>query len=302
MKGGIMHLEGSPFSSVEEGDLVPHEGMKLLLLAHPDGNDCFVWDGLNPTDRKDALEVLLANVRCVKWEAVEKSVSSVKCLRVVPALALNSAPVPSITRDEAGKLVVNTGPEPCSVGTVMLYSPMDKTTNSVNPDMLAKKLGSSVSNFEVDDREVQEAIVVLLDTSSSMGGYSFGDEDLENDDDVTITLTPKEVEEQLEQLRSHPHINLYREIAQSGGFKTIEVLKELSDDLSLRYVIGKEHIILFFSNFLFCFCEIKQRNIRRKCWQFCRKRSLLLRRKCQKRRAFLSKDCLTLSCKSSSRL
>ena len=55
-----------------------------------------------------------------------------KCLRVVPALSLSRAPIPSLTRDEKGNVVVYAGHLPCGDPSVFTTHPLHTHTLSIH--------------------------------------------------------------------------------------------------------------------------------------------------------------------------
>jgi len=180
-------------------------------------------------------------------------------MRLISALALNKAPKPSLTRDEQGDVVVYTGRGKDVGSSTTIYCPLYRTEKTVNPQTLAKKLdklgGSDEIGAEelefVENREPMEAIMVCLDTSSSMqDAAGFTDElpdpddddhprrrnveDEETWDDVEMKDETKMVEKDkilltsaLAKLRKHPNLKDLQQISQvlSGDTVLLELCR-----------------------------------------------------------------------------
>eukprot|EP01120_Amphizonella_sp_Union-15-10_P007836 TRINITY_DN2696_c0_g1_i5.p1 TRINITY_DN2696_c0_g1~~TRINITY_DN2696_c0_g1_i5.p1 ORF type:complete len:1420 (+),score=325.81 TRINITY_DN2696_c0_g1_i5:55-4314(+) len=235
MEGGKMHIKGSPWEKLSNDDLIPHAPTKILLLAHPLSEEIIVISAVHVKyASKESEEEVLE----FEWgKLTRKLLNQVKCLRLVPSLALNRSKSPSLTKGSNGQVNVYTGPEPCSVGTVILYDPLSGESKGVNPNILAKSLNDpSGMEFMADDREVLEAIMVCLDVSSSMNGDAWDDD---KDESSGITFTKEELDIELKRFREHPHLDFYRTMYQGSSAKNMVIGEVKSQSLVLAQLCDK---------------------------------------------------------------
>eukprot|EP00478_Filoreta_tenera_P000675 GABV01000680.1.p1 GENE.GABV01000680.1~~GABV01000680.1.p1 ORF type:complete len:359 (-),score=67.54 GABV01000680.1:95-1171(-) len=119
------------------------------------------------------------------WKQILRSTSTnshAKFLRIVAPLALSRATAPALTRNDKGHVVVFTGRGKDVGRSTTLFVPLLRREIQVNAQELAQTLarlqerlaasgdGELLDSDEVEDRKPVEGILVLLDTSSSMGG------------------------------------------------------------------------------------------------------------------------------------
>jgi len=223
------------FPDVNEEDLISDSFTKLLLLANPGKDEVIVWTNPSLKYQPQIIEDLIKNLSSVEWNALKSKAQEhinnfLKKLRIVPALSLNHAAHPVLTFDKSMKVVVCTGPEACSVGTMIFFCPTAKggTSVTVNPDMLAKQVKGTNTAVVVDERETKEAIVVVLDTSSSMNGYSFSS-GADDDNESVPDFTNAQLDEGIEDFKKTPHLNIIRKVAQKYSWNLDTVFKELQE-------------------------------------------------------------------------
>jgi len=121
------------------------------------------------------------------------------------------------------------GPEPCSVGTVILHNPVTLENKRVNPDELAKTLGHRGEN--VDNREVQEGII---DISGSMDDYSFAKDDNE-DEKIEIELNPEEVESEFRSFSNNECLSIYKRLYKQDPKGVLEEIA--AGGMVMRYLV-----------------------------------------------------------------
>jgi len=147
-------------------------------------------------------------------------------LRVLSPLALVRAPKPSLTRDEHGQVCVFTGTGKDVSRSTQLFLPTHGQEIVVDVHHVAQKLqklgdlGDAMATE--DKRQTREAILVLLDTSNSMGSASDFRRDRNDSDDSIARAkrarevgwdytspeddSPERVQELLEQFGQHPNL------------------------------------------------------------------------------------------------
>lgn len=234
-------LAKHPEDQIEESKLVIG-----LLSANPERDSVTIYNGALRKFDESSTSWYDNNIKCVDWNALKRRITdfinaNAKSLRIVPALSLMTAAHPVLTYDKNSNIVVCTGPEACSVGTVVLFCPVTKESPSVNPDILAKQLQntSAIDRTVVDERETKEAIMVLLDSSSSMCGFSFGSE--HEEEDIAIPeLTAEQIDHEIQQFSKLPTLNLLRKIAQSTKLHLSLVINELSSQSRIMAAVLKK--------------------------------------------------------------
>ncbi|XP_065835782.1 uncharacterized protein [Oscarella lobularis] len=116
------------------------------------------------------------------WADLENKRKSLRILRLVPSLALKTTLGDvCLTLNKDGHVVVFTGNSKDVNKSAYIFSPLAGTTTSENPDVLAVSTNVystlfSSSQAKTDEklsRDPKEAIVVLLDVSSSMNEKCF---------------------------------------------------------------------------------------------------------------------------------
>eukprot|EP01114_Cavostelium_apophysatum_P017000 TRINITY_DN4954_c0_g2_i1.p1 TRINITY_DN4954_c0_g2~~TRINITY_DN4954_c0_g2_i1.p1 ORF type:complete len:1204 (-),score=253.03 TRINITY_DN4954_c0_g2_i1:310-3393(-) len=183
----------------------------------------------------DELKKLVTAASSARFDAVERNTrkfiaTSFKCLRVISALSLKVAEYPCLTYDTNLHVVVCLGTQGCSAALsvfVPLKTSQGFTDESIDPDILAKKLeaiseASGVSLLE-DDREVKEAIMVILDTSNSMSNTSWSTSDAENSDDEEekIELTPHQIDAEVAEFKKGRYLNLLKKVVAKYGVQEV---------------------------------------------------------------------------------
>jgi hypothetical protein len=230
MTGGPMCVAGSPWEKLSTEQLVSDFTTKMLLLCHPYTDDIVVIPALTFKPNKDETWEY-------EWSQLARHVQTdASCLNVIPPLSLRRAKIPAIAMDANRLACVYLGPEPCSVNTVTFLSPAERKSKAVNPDLLAKTLGSSAAAV-IDDRPPREAIIVCLDTSSSMSRASFGKEaeaDAEPEPDPVFSI--QELHQELQKLRNDPYINIYKRFARKRpqSLWMSSVIRELAEANPIR--------------------------------------------------------------------
>lgn len=219
MPGGSLFIETSPFAVLTPDRIAPDSRAKLLLLYHPFSDDVIIMTNYNENQSEGPRST---PVQLNEWFKIASKTENINILKITPPLALRNAAAPVLTKDDKGKICVYVGPEPCSVGTAVLYNPYTKQSKSVRPDDLAKTLGQA--GEAVDNREVTEAIMVCLDTSGSMDDYSFSKEDNE-DEKIDIEMTPTEVENEIKEISKWEWIPILKNLFKT---KRNEVFAEIA--------------------------------------------------------------------------
>lgn len=172
------------------------------------------------------------------WSAIEYQANQSKFLKIVPPLSLKNSTFPALTYNANGIIVIYTGPQPCSVGTADLYSPMTHQVEGVDPDQLAKRLNNQQVEG-LDERETKEAIMVLLDKSNSMLRDSFSSKFEETEEELPeIIPNEQEIEVELNTLKHGPYLGILRRIASSKSADA--VLQELAaQNYTLRFLANR---------------------------------------------------------------
>jgi hypothetical protein len=207
MLGGPMYATGTLWEKLSPEKLVADFTTKLLLLSHPYTDDIVVVPALQFKAPKEETWKF-------EWSQLARHIQTdASCLNIVPPLSLRRAKTPAISMDSNRLICVYLGPEPCSVNTVTFLSPAERRSKAVNPDLLAKSLGSAAAAL-IDDRPPREAIIVCLDTSSSMSKASFANEEANHaapEPDPVFSI--QDLHQELQKLRSDPYINAYKRLA-----------------------------------------------------------------------------------------
>ncbi|CEL93368.1 unnamed protein product [Vitrella brassicaformis CCMP3155] len=152
----------------------PSKHMALLLQATPPScMEVLVW--LPPEDEameEGEMDTALRSL-AYQWDMVKKDAArprEVTCLQLVSPAALGQAQAPALTIDEDLRTAVYRGMEPCGSGRVM-YRPLRGCELVFDLQQLADKVSSHVGEMgegELVERHINEAIIVVLDCSSSM--------------------------------------------------------------------------------------------------------------------------------------
>ncbi|KAH3761996.1 Ubiquitin-conjugating enzyme E2 11 [Pelomyxa schiedti] len=161
---------------------------------------------------------ILSIVRSVQeapWESVLKNRTSFTALHLVAPLNLTTAKTPCITLDENASHSVCLGPQHCGV----VHPPLQ---------ILAKTLGTTKRDVIVDEREVKEAVIVALDTSSSMisRSFSFVDDQIASPPPLLIIPVP-EAQRKIEKLCQSRNGHYLQKILKSRG-NSSKILYEVS--------------------------------------------------------------------------
>lgn len=228
------------------------------------------------------------------WKTMVKDVNVTKMFRIVPALSLGSASIPSLTYNETGTLSVFTSRGKSASESVVLFDPLDGSESSIDPHKLAQKVSLlpqemkdlQAKNSFIDSRPVAEGIIVCLDTSSSMNGPSdfLGEAKVSNQNEKQHTcatwptskvdndneVTRSKIKRTEAFLKSHPCFEVWRDIGSQYGLGYYNMLRELTSfhSRSSSQHIGhflvvsehRDHFCDFFKNpDLFCL-EKKEEN------------------------------------------
>ncbi|XP_065835771.1 uncharacterized protein [Oscarella lobularis] len=153
---------------------------RLLLSFPPSARECFIWNGASDFAKNRVAAPSPPNFR-FSWADLENKRKSLRILRLVPSLALKTTSGACLTLNKDGHVVVFTGKSKDVNKSAYIFSPLAGTTTSENPDVLAVSTNAysnlfSSSQAKTDEkmsRDPKEAIVVLLDVSSSMNEKCF---------------------------------------------------------------------------------------------------------------------------------
>jgi ubiquitin-protein ligase len=107
------------------------------------------------------------SVEQINWTYAKKNVSVQKKFAICSPLALNKLPPPVLIVDSNSMIAVYIGKNKDVERPALLYQPLLNIEMNVNPAILAKNM-----KCDVDDRIIDEAIMVCIDISNSMGGCS----------------------------------------------------------------------------------------------------------------------------------
>ncbi|CEL96755.1 unnamed protein product [Vitrella brassicaformis CCMP3155] len=152
----------------------PSKHMALLLQATPTGcMEVLVW--LPPEDEAMDEGPMAAASRSLsyQWAMVKKDAANpkeVKCLQLVSPAALGQAQAPALTIDEDLRTAVYRGMEPCGSGR-MMYRPVFGCESVFDLSALADKVSGYIEEMgegELAEQQINEAIIVVLDCSTSM--------------------------------------------------------------------------------------------------------------------------------------
>lgn len=232
LEGGPLFMEASPFAAISTDRIMADAKSKLLLLFHPLSDDVIILPNITENQSEGARPF---TPQLNEWFKLTAKVSTVKILSITPPLALRTAAAPVLTKDDKSKICVYTGPEPCAVGTAVLYDPLTRASKSVRPDDLAKTLGQA--GEAVDNREVLEAIIVCLDISGSMDDYSFARDDNE-DELIQVELTSQEVDTELNSLSTCEWLPILKRLYKT---KPDEVYEEIGAEGMISKFIVDHH-------------------------------------------------------------
>eukprot|EP01119_Soliformovum_irregulare_P010351 TRINITY_DN2542_c0_g1_i1.p1 TRINITY_DN2542_c0_g1~~TRINITY_DN2542_c0_g1_i1.p1 ORF type:complete len:865 (+),score=252.33 TRINITY_DN2542_c0_g1_i1:247-2595(+) len=222
-------------SAPVDEDLTVHEVpfVRSLLLLNRTSVEVYKGEALVRPLEEEVKKML--ETRGMDWTAIERScnqfvTTSFQCLRIVSALSLSLAVAPCLTYAANGQLGVNLGAEPCSAGTLVMFVPsLEKSTVYINPDMLAKQLDALSTSKGIkllnNDREVKEAIMVLLDTSTSMTTYSLASGESESKEELNITLTTQQIDSEVQEFQDDVNLDMWKTLYAKNSNR---VLAELS--------------------------------------------------------------------------
>eukprot|EP00118_Oscarella_pearsei_P023373 m.279389 g.279389 ORF g.279389 m.279389 type:complete len:667 (+) comp40623_c0_seq3:1198-3198(+) len=177
-------IAGCSVSPLVEDALERVPDFQRLLLCFPQStNEVFLWTGASQV--ASSLTAPAVPSTACSWADLLQKRKSQKCLCLVPPLKLKVAAVDgSLTLDEQGHMAVFSGLAKDVQKPVILFSPLSGQTTQWNPDQLAVSVSRFANRFEtvgansttsksVITRLPKEAIVVLLDVSSSMNEKCF---------------------------------------------------------------------------------------------------------------------------------
>eukprot|EP00727_Mastigamoeba_balamuthi_P005757 m51a1_g1800 putative C-tail anchored protein (1599) ;mRNA; r:437863-444175 len=252
--------------SLKDGEeAVPNEHVAKCLLCAPPlpAQQMYEWLGTpqqptvpegvasgttvtqtSPPAAERKVSAMLESLAGRSWDEFKKVVAgpvSQSPVRPIPALNLASR-APSVTYDANLRVVANIGMTPCSVGEVDLFNPLTGTTTSVVPDTLAKTLAAKGKNVAkiVDEREAKEAVIVCLDTSTSMSDLSFSSSDAE-DELPLFPLTEWQVRLEIGELLSQPMAYYLGKMCTTKQ-GIAHVIKELSNwTHTLKSIAANDH-------------------------------------------------------------
>lgn len=125
----------------------------------------------------------------LEWEDALKIVENNGTFAIMSPLALKKNNPPLLTHDETLHTVIFVGRGKSNTLDMSLYDPLMNKSIDINPDTLAKQLFNKGSDLFIDDRIYDEAIVLCVDTSSSMNGSS----DFEKEEEKKTVNTDGEI-------------------------------------------------------------------------------------------------------------
>ena len=118
-----------------------------------------------------------SDAEMINWAYARKNMAVQKTFVVYSPLSLNKLYPPVLTVDSNSMIAVYVGKNKNVESPITLYQPFTDTENSTNPAVLIKNIRQDI--FISDDRVIDEAIMICIDTSNSMDSCSDFEEDLD---------------------------------------------------------------------------------------------------------------------------
>ena len=170
LPGGSKFRPDGRYKALTDKDVTEDTKISSILLAFPDKDDA----KLLVTDLSTREECLSSNIL---WTEAQRRVKQVPFFRIISPASLRNAPRPSLTLDSTGAITVSvTAGGSSSAGELMLFSPLtgrETSTSTIKLAAAVSKLKApeeTCEALELDAQLCDEAIIFVLDKSSSMSG------------------------------------------------------------------------------------------------------------------------------------
>jgi hypothetical protein len=171
LPGGGRFRPDGPYRALTHKDMAEDAKTSSILLAFPGKDDAT----LLVTDLSFSREVCLSSK--ILWTEAQRRVKKVSFFRIIAPASLRNAPRPSLTLDLTGAITVSvTAGGSSSGGELMLFSPLTGRETSTSAVLLAAAVSKlkapeeTCEALELDAEVCDEAIIFVLDKSSSMSG------------------------------------------------------------------------------------------------------------------------------------